>query len=95
MVMRRDRVNIVLDILEETYPEAECALDHRNVFELVVAVALSAQTTDVSVNKVTPMLFEKYPDGLPLEILELISKILQTAFMTRYQILETSILNIG
>lgn len=66
MVMRRDRVNIVLDILEETYPEAECALDHRNVFELVVAVALSAQTTDVSVNKVTPMLFEKYPDAAAL-----------------------------
>lgn len=64
--MRRDRVNIVLDILEETYPEAECALDHRNVFELVVAVALSAQTTDVSVNKVTPMLFEKYPDAAAL-----------------------------
>ncbi|MEE1037545.1 MAG: endonuclease III [Eubacterium sp.] len=61
--MRRDRVNIVLDILEETYPEAECALDHKNVFELVVAVALSAQTTDVSVNKVTPKLFEKYPNA--------------------------------
>lgn len=63
MVMRRDRVSIVLDILEETYPEAECALNHNDVFELLVAVALSAQTTDVSVNKVTPMLFEKYPDA--------------------------------
>lgn len=61
MVMRKDRVNMVLDLLEETYPEAECALHHKNAFELLVAVALSAQTTDVSVNKVTSALFEKYP----------------------------------
>lgn len=61
MVMRKDRVSMVLDILEDTYPEAECALHHRNVYELIVAVALSAQTTDVSVNKITPALFEKYP----------------------------------
>ena len=52
----------VLDILEEIYPDAECALDHVNVFQLLVAVVLSAQTTDVSVNKVTPALFAKYPD---------------------------------
>lgn len=51
----------VLDRLIEQYPDADCALDHRNVFELLVAVVLSAQTTDVSVNKVTPGLFEKYP----------------------------------
>ena len=56
----------VLDILEETYPDAECALDHYNVFELLVAVVLSAQTTDVSVNKVTPELFSKYPDAKAL-----------------------------
>lgn len=66
MAMRKDRVNKVLDILEETYPEAECALEHRNVFQLLVAVALSAQTTDVSVNKVTPDLFEKYPTAYEL-----------------------------
>lgn len=51
----------ILDKLEEQYPDAECALDHRNVFELLVAVVLSAQTTDISVNKVTPALFERYP----------------------------------
>ena len=56
----------VLDILEETYPDAECALDHVNVFQLLVAVVLSAQTTDVSVNKVTPALFAKYPDAAHL-----------------------------
>ena len=52
-----------MDILEETYPDAECALHHQNVFQLIVAVALSAQTTDKSVNVVTPALFEKYPDA--------------------------------
>ena len=59
--MKKDIINRILDILEETYPEAECALDHNNVFQLIVAVALSAQTTDVSVNKVTPGLFAAYP----------------------------------
>ena len=53
----------MLDLLEEEYPEVECALHHRNVFELIVAVALSAQTTDKSVNQVTPELFERYPDA--------------------------------
>ena len=66
MVMRKDRVNKVLDLLEAEYPEAECALNHKNVYELLVAVALSAQTTDVSVNKITPALFEKYPTPFEL-----------------------------
>lgn len=66
MVMRKDRVNKVLDLLEEEYPDAQCALVHKNVYELLVAVALSAQTTDVSVNKVTPALFEKYPTPFDL-----------------------------
>lgn len=56
-------VNEILDRLRCEYPDAECALGHRNTFELIVAVALSAQTTDVSVNKVTPALFEKYPSA--------------------------------
>ena len=56
-------VTEVLDILETMHPEAACALDHRDPFELIVAVALSAQTTDVSVNKVTPELFRRYPDA--------------------------------
>ena len=56
----------ILDRLEEQYPDAGCALDHRNVFELLIAVVLSAQTTDVSVNKVTPALFEAYPDAAAL-----------------------------
>lgn len=56
-----DEILKVLDILEERYPDAECALDHKNVFELIVAVSLSAQTTDKSVNQVTPELFAHYP----------------------------------
>lgn len=52
----------IFNLLEEMHPEAKCALDHRSKFELLIAVVLSAQTTDVSVNKVTPSLFEKYPD---------------------------------
>lgn len=55
------RIEEILNILESTYPEAECALDHQNVFQLIVAVALSAQTTDKSVNQVTPTLFAHYP----------------------------------
>ena len=62
-MLEKDKIKEVLDILEKTYPEAECALHHKNVFQLIVAVALSAQTTDKSVNVVTPSLFERYPDA--------------------------------
>lgn len=51
----------ILDILEERFPNAHCELDHRNPFELLIAVVLSAQTTDAAVNKVTPSLFESFP----------------------------------
>ncbi len=61
MVKDKD-ISKILDILEQSYPDAECALHHKNVFQLIVAVALSAQTTDKSVNQVTPALFERYPD---------------------------------
>ena len=61
-MVKKEDINKILDILEETYPQAECALDHQNVYQLIVAVALSAQTTDKSVNQVTPALFEKYQD---------------------------------
>jgi endonuclease III len=50
-----------LELLEKTYPGAATALDYTNVFNLLIAVILSAQTTDVGVNRVTPFLFEKYP----------------------------------
>lgn len=50
-----------LAILERTYPNAVTALDYKNAFELLVAVVLSAQNTDVRVNLTTPALFKKYP----------------------------------
>ena len=47
--------------LELTYPEAACALNHRNAYEILVATVLSAQCTDARVNQVTPALFRRYP----------------------------------
>ena len=52
--------------LEALYPDAHCELEHRDHFELLVAVTMSAQTTDQRVNSVTPVLFEKYPDAFSL-----------------------------
>ncbi len=65
MVKDKD-INTILDILEKNYPDAECALQHENVYQLLIAVALSAQTTDKSVNKVTPALFARYPSPAAL-----------------------------
>ena len=48
------------------YPDVKSELDYRNHFELLIAVVLSAQTTDVSVNRVSPELFSKYPDAKAL-----------------------------
>ena len=56
----------ILDILEETHPEARCALDYRNPFELSVATILSAQCTDERVNQVTPALFARFPSAAVL-----------------------------
>lgn len=66
MAMRRDKVIEILDILDKAYPTAECALGFDTPFQLLIAVVLSAQATDVSVNKVTPVLFEKYKDAYQL-----------------------------
>jgi len=52
--------------LSLAYPDAHCALNHRNAFQLVVATILSAQCTDVRVNMVTPALFAKYPNARAL-----------------------------
>ena len=52
--------------LSEAYPEAGCELEHGDTFQLLVSVVLSAQTTDVSVNKVTPALFAKAPDAFAM-----------------------------
>ena len=65
-MVKQEDIKEILDRLEAQYPDAECALHHENVFQLLVAVALSAQTTDKSVNQVTPALFAKYPDPASL-----------------------------
>ncbi|GAB77045.1 DNA-(apurinic or apyrimidinic site) lyase /endonuclease III [Austwickia chelonae] len=53
-------------LLQERYPEAHCELDFADPFQLLVATVLSAQTTDVRVNSVTPTLFAAYPDATAL-----------------------------
>lgn len=59
--MKKISSDEILDQLEIMFPEAHCELIHESTFQLLIAVILSAQTTDASVNKVTPALFEKYP----------------------------------
>lgn len=55
---KKERAKIIITELEKIYPETPIPLDHKNAYELLVAVALSAQTTDKKVNEVTPKLFE-------------------------------------
>lgn len=56
----------ILDELRREYPDAECALTHKNNYELLIAVVLSAQTTDKSVNRVSSELFRRYPEPCKL-----------------------------
>lgn len=63
---KRERAQQIWSRLLATYPDAHCELDFTNPFELGVATILSAQTTDVRVNSVTPALFERYPDAVAL-----------------------------
>ncbi|MFF2482227.1 endonuclease III [Paenibacillus sp. NPDC058071] len=71
----KQKMRHILDTLADMFPDAHCELHHRNPFELTIAVLLSAQCTDETVNKVTATLFEKYkrPEdylAVPLEELE-------------------------
>ena len=66
------KIKLILDTFNDMFPDAKVELNHRNPFELLIAVVLSAQTTDVSVNKVTPALFSQYPDAAALANAELI-----------------------
>jgi endonuclease III len=56
-----ERIAAILKALDEAYPNAVCALNHKTPWELLVATILSAQTTDVRVNMVTPELFKRFP----------------------------------
>ena len=57
---------MIVDRLRARYPEAACALEHRNAFQLLIATILSAQCTDARVNQVTPVLFARFPDALAM-----------------------------
>lgn len=79
----RPRLQELQARLREAYPEARCALDHRDPFQLVVATVLSAQCTDARVNLTTPALFARYPDAASLagaELPELEAMIHSTGF---------------
>lgn len=61
LATRRTRAGKILRGLKRLYPGADCALRHRSALQLMVATILSAQSTDKTVNRVTPILFKKYP----------------------------------
>lgn len=63
---KRAPASETLDRLHALHPDAHCELDHANAFQLLCATVLSAQTTDVNVNKATPKLFARYPDAVSL-----------------------------
>jgi endonuclease-3 len=75
-----ERIQSILDILRETYPDAECALVHSSPWQLLVATILSAQCTDVRVNMVTPKLFATYPtpEAMAKAPIESIEEIIRT-----------------
>ena len=63
---KKERAERIYEILESEYPDAHCALVHRNPFQLLAATILSAQCTDERVNMVTPELFARFPDARSL-----------------------------
>jgi endonuclease-3 len=80
---RRERIGPILELLAEEHADAEIALSFRNDLELLISVMLSAQTTDVNVNRVTERLFEKYhrpQDYLAVPQEELEQDVFQTGF---------------
>ena len=81
--VRRARAAEIIRRLRDLYPEAAAELNYRNPFQFLIAVILSAQTTDVTVNRVTPELFRRYPTPQALAAapqLEVEEVIRQTGF---------------
>lgn len=68
-ILKKQEILKLIKELKKLYPNAECALNYKNVFQLLVAVMLSAQTTDKSVNKVTPILFATYSDAASIALM--------------------------
>jgi endonuclease III len=67
---KKQKANAILEILENLYPETPVPLDHKDAYTLLISVLLSAQCTDVRVNKVTPFLFEKADNPFKMVKLE-------------------------
>lgn len=67
---KKQRAKIIIDELEKLYTEVPIPLNHSSAFELLVAVALSAQTTDKKVNEISPKLFEVAGDAFKMNLLE-------------------------
>jgi endonuclease-3 len=63
---KAERSRMVVELLAQEYPEAQCELDYSTPWQLLVATVLSAQCTDQRVNQVTPGLFERWPDPIDL-----------------------------
>lgn len=61
MTKKQEKALLIYDEIDKLYPNAGCELNYKKDFELLIAVMLSAQTTDQSVNKVTPKLFKRFP----------------------------------
>ncbi len=70
MMLKKERVQFVIDELEKLYPTPPIPLDHQDAFTLLIAVLLSAQTTDKKVNQVTPELFAKAANAKAMSLLE-------------------------
>lgn len=79
--MKNDRARNILNILKKEYPDAKTELIHSNPFELLIATILSAQSTDVTINRITPALFAKYPTPEKLSNAELkdVEKIIKSS----------------
>ena len=64
---KQDRIDLLVARLKAAYPDASCALHHENPFQLLIATILSAQCPDERVNKVTPVLFGRYPTAAAMK----------------------------
>lgn len=81
--MQTERAQQIFEILKHNYPDAKCALIHNSAWQLLMATILSAQCTDERVNKVTPIIWQKYPtvqDVNNMDIEELKKLIYTTGF---------------
>ena len=80
---KKTKVEKIRQHFDDMYPDADCTLDYKDAFQLLVATQLAAQCTDARVNLVTPALFRKYPDPAAFaaaELIELEAMIHSTGF---------------